>query len=320
MRNRLLTFARLAHEVARRTLPDYGHRFAPKRYTQPQLLGCVLVKEYLGLDYRTTHETLAVSDGLRQALRLQTVPDHTTLWRFARDKATAEVVATALVETVALLRESGRGGDSGPDPPLVAIDSTGLHCGHASRYFEQRRAKTAPSTHKARAYQKWAAALWVGPQLVTAQLSKLGPCGDYLDLPPLAEASVASVPGAIVLADAGYDSERNHAFCRERLGVGTLIPAKTRRYVAGPRGRYRAEMVEALGCETLGVEGQAGPLKTYHQRWLVETLMSVVKRKWGEALTARLPTMQHAQALIRGLVYNVYRLVLLGVEPSVAGL
>lgn len=44
--------------------------------------------------------------------------------------------------------------------------------------------------------------------------------------------------------------------------------------------------------------------------------MSVVKRKWGEALTARLPSMQQAQALLRGLVYNVYRVVRLGVAPT----
>jgi hypothetical protein len=316
MPNRLLTFARLAHEVARRSRPDRRHRFAPKRYTQPQLLACVLLKEYLGLDYRTAREAIELSEALRDALGLTAVPDHTTLWRFARDGATAEVVATALAEAAALLRETGAGG--GPDPPLVAIDSTGLFCGHASRYFERRRAKGSAATHKARAYQKWAAALWTGPQLVVSQLSKLGPCGDYPDLPPLAEVAVASVPGATVLADAGYDCEANHRFCRERLGVRALIPAKTRRFVAGPRRPYRAEMVAALGCETLGVEGRPAELRTYRQRWLAETLMSVVKRKWGEGLTARLPAMQEAQALLRGLVYNVYRLVLLGVTPSLA--
>lgn len=46
--------------------------------------------------------------------------------------------------------------------------------------------------------------------------------------------------------------------------------------------------------------------------------MSVVKRKRGERLTARLPAMQAAQALLRGLVYNVYRLVGLGVRPTFA--
>ena len=314
MANRLLAFAQLAFEVARTVVPDPRHRFAPKRCTQPQLLACVLVKEYLGLDYRTARETIELSGPLREAIGLTSVPDHTALWRFARDGATPNVVAAALVETVALLEASGRG--SGPDPPLVAIDSTGMYCGHASRYSDQRRAKGSASTYKARAYQKWAAALWVGPQMVTAQLSKPGPCGDDPGLPPLAEASLASVPGAVVLADAGYDSERNHVVCREGPGVRALIPAKTRRYVAGPRGRYRAEMVAALGCATLGVEGEAAPRKAYGQRRLVETLMSVVKRKWGEQLTARLPAMQEAQALLRGLVYNVYRLVVLGVRPT----
>lgn len=313
MANRLLTFARLAHQVAAETLPERAHRFAPKRYSQPQLLACLLVKEYLGLDYRTAQETLEISDGLREALALTAVPDYTTLWRFAHDKATADVVAGALVETVRLFKASGH---DPPTRPLVAIDSTGLFCGHASRYFEHR----ARRERKQRAYQKWAAALWTGPQLVLAQLSKPGPCGDYPDLPPLAEASVAAVSDALILADAGYDCESNHVFCRERLGVHALIPAKTRRYVAGPRRPYRAEMVQALGCATLGVDGRLEPRQTYRQRWLVETLMSVVKRKWGEALSARLPSMQRAQALLRGLVYNLYRLVGLGVRPTLATL
>jgi hypothetical protein len=317
MPNRLLTFARLAYEVAQRSLPERAHKFAPKRYTQPQLLACLLLKEYLGLDYRTAQETLELPDGLREALGLRAVPDYSTLWRFAHDKAAAEVVATALTETIELLKASGH--DPPTDVPLVAIDSTGLFCGHASRYFEQRRSRArSAASYPARAYQKWAAALWTGPQIVVAQLSKPGPCGDYPDLPPLASMALASVPGAIVLADAGYDCEANHVFCRERLGVLSLIPAKTRRYVAGPRRRYRAEMVRALGNTTLGVKGEAVPLRTYRQRWLVETLMSVVKRKWGEALAARLPAMQEAQALVRGLVYNLYRLVVLGVRPTSA--
>lgn len=317
MPNRLLRFARLAHAVAERTLPERAHKFAPKRYTQPQLLACLLVKEYLGLDYRTAQETLELADGLREALGLKGVPDYTTLWRFAHDKATADVVAEALAETVRLFKTSGPDPPSGsPERSLVAIDSTGLYCGHASRYFEKRRREHGPSAHRARGYQKWAAALWTGPQLVTAQLSKPGPCGDYLDLPPLAERSAASVPDALILADAGYDCEANHVFCRERLGVRALIPAKTRRFVAGPRKPHRAAMVAALGCATLGVEGEPAPRKQYRQRWLVETLMSVVKRKWGEALTARSAAMQRAQALLRGLVYNLYRLVVLGVEPA----
>ena len=43
-----------------------------------------------------------------------------------------------------------------------------------------------------------------------------------------------------------------------------------------------------------------------------ETVMSVVKRRCGEALTARLEDTQRAQALPRGVAYNVQRLVRLG--------
>ena len=92
MANRLLTFASLGYEVAKSVVPDRRHRFAPKRYTQPQLLACVLVKEYLGLDYRTARETIEISGPIREAFGLTVVPDHTTLWRFARDGATPEVV------------------------------------------------------------------------------------------------------------------------------------------------------------------------------------------------------------------------------------
>jgi hypothetical protein len=41
----------------------------------------------------------------------------------------------------------------------------------------------------------------------------------------------------------------------------------------------------------------------------VETAISVVKRRCGETLTARLGETQRAQALLRGLVYNVQHLI-----------
>ncbi|MBE7181927.1 MAG: hypothetical protein INR71_12110 [Terriglobus roseus] len=59
----------------------------------------------------------------------------------------------------------------------------------------------------------------------------------------------------------------------------------------------------------LGQPGMQADLVAYRQRWKVETVMSVVKRRCGEALTARIDDMQRAQALLRGVVYNVQRLV-----------
>jgi hypothetical protein len=59
----------------------------------------------------------------------------------------------------------------------------------------------------------------------------------------------------------------------------------------------------------LGEPGDEEARGTYRQRWKAETVMSVVKRRWGEDLSARLEATQEAQALLRGVVYNLNRLV-----------
>ncbi len=110
-----------------------------------------------------------------------------------------------------------------------------------------------------------------------------------------------------VLADAGYDSEANHRHCRDGLGADSLIPAKKRRsariLATTPR---RQEMLRRLGAPGLAADRAA-----YRQRWKAETVMSVVKRRCGDALSARLEPTQRAQASLRGVAYNVQRLVTL---------
>jgi hypothetical protein len=81
-------------------VPDHGSKFAPKTYTQPQLLSCLLLKEYLRLDYRTIQEMVELSEGLRSAPKLSRVPDHSALWWFARLKLKPELLQAALEEAV----------------------------------------------------------------------------------------------------------------------------------------------------------------------------------------------------------------------------
>jgi hypothetical protein len=59
----------------------------------------------------------------------------------------------------------------------------------------------------------------------------------------------------------------------------------------------------------LGEPGDDEARKAYRQRWKAETVMSVAKRRWGEALSARNDATQEAQTLLRGVVYNLNRLV-----------
>ena len=61
----------------------------------------------------------------------------------------------------------------------------------------------------------------------------------------------------------------------------------------------------------LGVPGVEADRAAYRQGWKAGTVMSVVKRRCGDALSARLESTQRAQALLRGGAYNVQRLVTL---------
>ncbi len=57
------------------------------------------------------------------------------------------------------------------------------------------------------------------------------------------------------------------------------------------------------------VGGDSEARRAYRQRWKAETVRSVTKRRWGDASSARLDATQEAQALLRGVVYNLNRLV-----------
>src|SRR5829696_8369203 len=322
-KNRLQQFTILALAVSKSVLPNHGSKFAPKTYTQPQLLACLLLKEYLRLDYRTTQEMLELSDGLRSALNLLSrVPDHSTLWWFARHKLQDKLLQEALEETVRRfkhgLRRPAEENDTGGPPRrhdddapkerptrVVALDSTGLFLSYSSRYFRWR----AKRDRGQRGWLKWALALWVESQTLVAQRVRPGPSGDFSDLVPLAESANTLLPFEQLLADAGYDSEANHRFCREVLGVESLIRAKARRSkTVVAKTPYRKEM-----CRGLGEPGDPVLREQYRQRWKAETAMSVAKRKWGEALSARREKLQKKQLLLRGVTYNLHRLVLLGI-------
>ena len=47
-----LIVARMALRTAQQALAKYSHSKSPRKFTQPQLLACLIVKELRGLDYR----------------------------------------------------------------------------------------------------------------------------------------------------------------------------------------------------------------------------------------------------------------------------
>jgi len=83
-----------AWQIGKATLRPYAHRFSPKKFTQPQLFACLVLKEFLKLDFRGLEELLKDAPQLRSTIELRTVPHFTTfhkasqrLLRFRRANA-----------------------------------------------------------------------------------------------------------------------------------------------------------------------------------------------------------------------------------------
>jgi hypothetical protein len=89
-----LKVAGMALRAARDCLPDHAKAKSPKKFTQPQLVACLVIKEFRQLDYRGIHVLLKEWSDLREVLGLTRVPHLTTLCAAAQRvlrKAQADV-------------------------------------------------------------------------------------------------------------------------------------------------------------------------------------------------------------------------------------
>src|SRR5262249_6393169 len=73
----------VAHEIGRRRLRKYGHRFSPRKFTLPQLFACLVLKEFLRLDYRKLAALLADAPSWAAVIGLQSIPHFTTFQKAA---------------------------------------------------------------------------------------------------------------------------------------------------------------------------------------------------------------------------------------------
>src|SRR5260370_14928557 len=80
----LLSFARVALQVATQVLPPYRTRFSKHQFTQPQLLAVLCLVRYEDWTFREAETRLREHQEFRAALELREVPAYTTLYRFLR--------------------------------------------------------------------------------------------------------------------------------------------------------------------------------------------------------------------------------------------
>lgn len=279
--SRYVTVARRAYEIAKQVLPTYTHRNSPKTYTFPQLAACVMMKFYVNLSYRDTEEWLLATDKVCEVLELRQIPDYSTLSRTFRklNKPLLDEMNRQLLDEQELEEES------------IAGDSTSFSLSQASSYYRTRSGKTFSD------WVKGGYAVGTHSQLIVGWCAQPGRLPDFGMLKPLKRQArrygkyVKRRRAWFFLGDKGFDSQD--------ITDNDLIPP-IRRYgkISDPQRQARADLVSQSRLD--GV---------YGYRWIVETVNSVIKRKFGDSVCSRIWFLQRRETLIKGFIYNIHRLV-----------
>jgi hypothetical protein len=287
-----LRVAREALAVAHRRLRAYAHKFSPKKFTQPQLFACLVLKTFLKTDYRGLVAHLADHSDLRAVLGLEVVPHFTTPQKASRRLLGQRVARRLFRITIRRFLQRRR------RLKRAALDSTGLDCGHASRHYIRRRNGAAKQwqTVAYSYYAKLEAAFDCTSHLMLGVLVGRGPRPDTDRFVPLLDTTLSNVRISSALADAGYDSEGNHRYAREDCGVRSFIPASAGRPTAKPpTGHYRRRMKQRLNKD----------YGSYGQRSQAETGFSMFKRRLGSTVNGRSYWSQRRDLLLMAITYNI---------------
>jgi len=293
--NKLVRIVRRQKRVLERArYPRRASKYANHIYSDRQHVILLALRQHLRKSYRDFCDMMDACTLVLEELGLKKAPHWTTLQKFS---ARAETMRLERLPLVCLDDARLRVLD-------LAVDSTGFSSTAASYYYtrtlELRTGERGRprSRRPIRHHIKQTMAVETRRQLIAAVKFRYGPANDSPDfIPVLRKLRTARQSVRLVVADKGYDSERNHEYAWRSLGARAVMPL---RWGGTPgiwfKGQYRRKQLKDFDAEA------------YHQRAIVETVHSVEKRKMGDIVLARGACQQHKELIFRAFAYNVGRL------------
>jgi hypothetical protein len=263
-------------------IPLFMHRKSNHIFTVWQHVVLLVIRQYEGKSYRLFVDWLVEAYYLRMVLQLSRIPHFTTLQKFT--ERISGTILEKIISSFIIFTNIGQ--------LFVGIDSSGFKATHASQYYAER-AKLG------RKYIKLSLAAEVLQQIIcTIKIRRAPTRHDNIDFGPLITKTSEILPLSVVIGDKAYDSEVNHILVREILHALSVIPARYEHVpIRKTHGKYRKLMKH--GYSKL----------LYSQRNKDETIISVIKRLFGEHITSRLVKTQNRELSFRCIAYNIHRLI-----------
>ena len=264
-------------------IPKFNSKFSNKIYDNHQKMIILVFRQKMRMTYRGIVKFFRFSGLARALLNLKNVPDHSTLVKFHK-RINATILDGLLCKKEVI---------------TSAIDSSGFETSHMSYHYANVWNRQDKRKH--RRYLKVSIAICTDSQYILSQKIRLGPRNDTIDFEPV----MKNIKCKFVVADKGYDSKSNRYFVLRNMKAYPHIP-------------YRK--ISGRTYEKLGVPLKFNK-KIYHQRSKVETVFSVIKRKYGSFVLSKSFETQKKELLFRLIAYNIDRkiilsLVIIGIHQS----
>lgn len=230
--------------------------------------------------------------GLLKAMKLMRLPTPSAMRKFAR-RLKAKWGHTAIGGCAVL---------AGLEKVCTGIDGTGHSKLKGSKHYYRRVGKRT----KKKDFLKVVGLDDLKTQLVLAVKIRKKVRHDNVDFKPTVNRVAKIVSLDVVIGDKGFDAQKNHYVVHKHgaLLITSLKNADVPIYRT--KGEDRKKLKRAF------------PTKTYHKRSKKETVWSVVKQMFGDAVSALTFPMQKIELLCRYLAYNLDRILKLQKSHKIA--
>lgn len=254
-------------------IPKFSSKFSNKIYDNHQKMIILIFRQKMKTTYRGIIKFFRFSGVARALLKLKSIPDHSTLVKFHK-RINPKIIDKLLCKKEVI---------------TSAIDSSGFETNYMSYHYAN--VWNRQDKRKYRRYLKVSIAIDTDSQYILSQKIRLGPRNDHIDF----ESVMKNIKCKFVVADKGYDSKSNRYF----------VLRKMKAYPHIPRRIFSGSTYVRAGIKLKFDKG------IYHQRSKVETVFSVIKRKYGSFVLSRSFESQKKELLFRMVAYNIDRKIIL---------
>lgn len=272
------------------SFPKHFSKYSKKTFDNWQLFALLVLRQKSRKSYDDfVTEWLPCCTVILDYLKLDRVPSSSCLKKFAkRLKAYWAHSLLGKIPELASLKYL-----------IVGMDGTTSSTKYGSRHYYNRvgiKVKKKDSV-------KWVSIVDLVHQLILVMKIRKRARHDNIDFKPSMRKARKSATIKRGIGDKAFDKEKNYEFFEEEIGEEFIAPVRNKDVpIWRTKGAHRKKLKKYF------------PKTKYHQRSKNETVISVIKKKMGDALYSVKFHMRKIELLMRAIVYNLDRLIKLGVE------